>query len=204
MLALIATLTLGQAAASELAPTMPAPLEKLAKAMQQVRTLQASMRQEKEMAVFGETIVSRGRLAFVRPRMLWMDIDNPGGSTLIVNGDQMVMHYKGLGTTERFDLRRDPRAKAVAEHLFLLLEADLGELGRIYTLTVQQEKPLRFSLTPRAEALARIISRIDARTNGRGLVSRLDLIESGGDVTRWSFDEQVVNAEIDSSRFQVP
>lgn len=182
---------------------LPAELQAIAVRMRTIQSLEVRMHQEKEMAAFGEVLKAEGKLVFARPRRLLMDLDGPGGTTLVINGDTMSTRYKALNKTEHKNLSRDPRARAVAEHLFLLLDADPEALSAVYRLQVLTTSPLKVRLVPKPEALARIIAHVDAKFDARGFVDELTLYESGGDTTRWRFDTPRINFAVDASRFRI-
>jgi outer membrane lipoprotein-sorting protein len=184
--------------------TIPPELTAMADRMHAVRTLSARVRQEKELSALAEVVVNDGRFAFERPRRLAMDLEGPGGTRLVIDGDTMVMQYKTVGRSERTELSRDPRARAVAEHLFLLLDADPASLAKVYGLTVLEHRPLRIRLTPLAEALAKILAHVDADLDERGFVSTLTIVEANGDRTVWRFESPVVNEPIPAERFTLP
>jgi len=185
-------------------PAIPPELAVMAAKMREVRSLTARVRQEKELTALAEVVRNDGRFAFERPHRLEMDLDGPGGTRLVIDGDDMAMTYKGVGRTERMQLSRDPRARAVAEHLFLLLDADPNELAKIYGLEVLQAKPLRVRLKPLAPALAGIIAHVDADLDPRGFVSMITIVEANGDRTVWRFDAPTLNAVIPAQRFALP
>jgi outer membrane lipoprotein-sorting protein len=133
-----------------------------------------------------------------------MDLSGPGGTILIINGDEMILHYKALKKTERHQLSRDIRSKAIAEHLFLLLDANPESLSKTYTIKVVQASPLKIQLTPKAEALRKLIATIDAEISNRGYVAQLVLNESNGDKTRWRFTDPVLNTPLDGALFTFP
>ena len=186
------------------APPIPPELADLAERMRTVRSLAARVYQEKEIAALAEVVRNEGRFAFARPRRLAMDLDGPGGTLLVLDGDTMTVRYKGLDRTETTRLSVDPRARAVAEHLFLLLDADPPALARVYRMEVLGRRPLEVRLTPLAEALSRIIGHVDAQLDPRGFVSTLVIVEANGDRTRWSFREPVINAPLPSDLFSPP
>ena len=174
----------------------------IADKMRSIETLQVRMRQEKELQVLAETVKTEGTLTFARPRRLAIDLKGEAGATLIIDGDTMITVYKTLKRTERTSLSKDPRARAVAEHLFLLLEAEPKALAAVYDVTVLEEKPLTIRLVPRSDALAGILARVEARFDGRGFVDRLILFEKNGDLTRWEFDTPRINEPVPNSAFE--
>lgn len=183
-------------------PTALAPeLAALAAKMKSVTTLRADVHQDKVLAAFSETITSTGSLVFARPRNLWLDFAGPDGTTLVVNGDEMALRYTALARTERYRLSRDLRAKAIAEHIFLLLEADPRALGEVYVLELVAKSPMTLRLRPRAEALAAVIATIEAQFDERGLVHRMEIHEAGGDLTRWVFSNVRTNTPVPTERF---
>jgi outer membrane lipoprotein-sorting protein len=176
------------------APAALAPeLLRVAERMRAVQTLQVSLTQEKEMAAFGDVVRASGRVVLARPKKLLLDLEGPGGTTLVVSGDRMRLTYKALKKTEDHDLSRDLRAKAVADHLFLLLDADPQALQEVYEVSVTKRAPLEARLVPKAEALRRILRHVDLRFDAALLVETLVLQEDNGDVTRWRFSKPRVN-----------
>jgi outer membrane lipoprotein-sorting protein len=190
-------------ALAALAAAIPPELAAVAAKMRDIRSLSARLHQEKEIAALAEVVRNDGTFAFERPRKLALDLDGPGGTSLVINDGVMVMRYKGLGRTEITRLSRDPRARAVAEHLFLLLEADPEPLSSVYTLEVAHRAPLRVRLTPQAEALAKILRHVEAEFDERGFVSLLVITEANGDRTVWRFDTPTINQPIAAERFDV-
>ncbi len=178
-------------------------LASLAKHVQDIRTLQAKMVQRKEITVLGEAIETTGTIALARPRRLVIDLQGAGGTTLIIDGDQMTTHYRALGRTDRVRLSADARAASVAEHLFLLLEGDPSAMKKTYDLKESSTKPLRLRLTPRAEALRRVIAHVDTTFDPRGFVAQIVIAEASGDRTTWTFSEVKLNADIPPDRFRL-
>lgn len=204
VLLVLAAIAATPPASTPATPSIPPELAAMAVKMREVRSLTARVRQEKELAALAEVVRNDGRFAFERPRRLEMDLDGAGGTRLVIDGDTMAMTYKGVGRTERMQLSRDPRARAVAEHLFLLLDADPAELAKVYRLQVLQAKPLRIRLEPLAEALANIIAHVDADLDARGFVSMISIVEVNGDRTVWRFDAPTLNAPVPPQRFALP
>lgn len=191
------------AAAAAAPPEVPPALRKVADRMRAIHNLQVQLKQEKELAAFGDIIRTQGRMAFARPRKLLMDLSGLGGTTLIIDGDRLTMHYKALGKTEVTELSRDPQARAVAEHLFLLLKADPGPLAEVYTLAVTSESPLTVRLKPKGAALRKIINYVDARFDALGFVSSMTLAEAAGDETRWTFHSPLINQPLPENLFRL-
>lgn len=166
-----------------------------------VHTLRARMLQEKQLAVLGEVIRSSGTFLFERPRRLRMDLGGEDGTVLIIDGDRMVTHYKGLGKTERLRLSSDERASRIVDHLFLILEGDPIALGEVYDLEVRGREPLQIRLTPKSGSLAKAIRHVDAELDRRGFVAAITVSETNGDRTTWRFVDAVVNARLPASSF---
>jgi outer membrane lipoprotein-sorting protein len=185
-------------------PSLPQELVTAAERLQQVHSLEARVYQEKRIAALTDVARDNGTFAFERPRRLAMDLGGPAGTRLVIDGDTMALTYKALGRTERIELSQDPRARAVADQLFILLEADVAALARVYSAAVLGKSPLRVRLTPLSETLGRIIAHVDATIAARGFVSAIDIVEANGDRTLWRFDEPVLNKPIPAERFALP
>ncbi|MBI5509350.1 MAG: outer membrane lipoprotein carrier protein LolA [Deltaproteobacteria bacterium] len=203
---LVALLSVAAAPAIEevAPPAVPAPLALIARKMQEIKSLTAHLRQTKEIKILAEVAQSEGTLTFVRPRRLAIDLEGPGGTTMVIDGDQMTLVFKAVRRTERKSLAKDPRARAVAEHLFLLLEAEPQALQQTYDLKVVSDKPLAVRLVPRAAVLAKILRQVQARFDPRGFVDLLVVEETNGDVTRWQFEDTHINPPVPETAFAVP
>jgi len=179
----------------------PATLRALAGETRAIRTLQARLRQEKILTVLAETVRSEGTLAFARPRRLVVELGGEVGTRIVIDGDAMTTVDHALRRTARARLSSDPRARAVADHLFLLIDLDMSVMTRAYSLTVLGENPLKIQLVPKHEVLRQMIGRIELELDPRGFASSLALFETNGDVTRMRLDRAILNAPIDERVF---
>ena len=197
--------------AAPVAPTKTSPSAKLQQSIQQslqpfgnVKTLVATVDQEKTISLLEEPVHTVGQLLFQRPNKLRMDFQGPNGTTLLIDGATMTMHYKALKKTETYSLAGNVRSQAMAEHLFLRLNPDTKRLSAIYELTIQKRDPLVLVLTPKAPALRKHIASIRVKINPKGYVSLLELNEANNDTTKWTFTKTVLNSTIQSSLFESP
>jgi outer membrane lipoprotein-sorting protein len=196
------------AAVVSAAPLQAAGPVTLAEVIKQVQaqqktteTLQASFRQEKEMALLAKPEVSTGTFVYSRPsNVLWV-YDTPKRVQMVIAGGFMTTYYPELGKAERIDVKR------FEDRIFKYMGASgaIEELGRYFDFTFSdaKSKPVYvLDLTPKNRAVAKRVQRIkiwiDKKTY---LTNKIEYVEGDGDITRYEFTNIRVNEPIPQSRF---
>jgi outer membrane lipoprotein-sorting protein len=183
----------------------PITLEEVIKRVQAqqkgTRTLQASFRQEKEMALLAAPEVSTGTFVFSKPsNVLWVYEAPKRVQMLIANG-AMTTYYLDLNKAETIDIRK------FEDRIFKYMGASgaIDELARYFDFTFTDNAAAAtwvLDLTPKNRAVAKRVKRIkiwiDRQTY---LTTKFEYVEADGDVTRYSFSDVRVNQPVPEARF---
>lgn len=197
---LVALLASGSGARAE-DPT-EAVLARIQAAVANVRTLASDLVQEKHLAMFDEVLTSRGRFYFQAPDRLRWELLEPVRSGFSLNGGEGRRWHERTGSSESFDIRREPAMKLVADQLLAWARADFEWLRRQYRITAEAEAPAALRLEPRTAAAGgyldhlRIVFSADDR-----YVQTVEVFEADGDFTRIRFSNTVVNGPLDEGLF---
>jgi len=192
-------------AATVVVPAQAANLEQVIKKVQEQQkktmTLQASFRQEKELALLAKPEVSTGTFTYSRPSNVLWTYDAPKRVQMVIAGGVMTTYYPELLKAERIDVKR------FEDRIFKYMGATgaIDELARYFDFTFTDSKKTSvyvLDLTPKTKAVSKRVQRIklwiDKTTY---LTNRIEYVEGDGDITRYEFTNIRINEPIPASRF---
>jgi outer membrane lipoprotein carrier protein len=186
-------------------PAQAATLEQVIRKVQETQkktmTLQASFRQEKELALLSKPEVSTGTFTYSRPSNVLWTYDAPKRVQMVIAGGVMTTYYPELLKAERIDVKR------FEDRIFRYMGASgaIEELARYFDFTFTDKKAQSvylLDLTPKTKAVSKRVQRIklwiDKTTY---LTSKIEYVEGDGDVTRYEFTNVRINEPVPASRF---
>lgn len=186
-------------------PAQAATLEQVIKKVQETQkktmTLQASFKQEKELALLSKPEVSTGTFTYSRPSNVLWTYDAPKRVQMVIAGGQMTTYYPELLKAERIDVKR------FEDRIFKYMGASgaIDELARYFDFTFTDQKAKSvylLDLTPKTKAVSKRVQRIklwiDKTTY---LTSKIEYVEGDGDITRYEFTNVRINEPVPASRF---
>jgi outer membrane lipoprotein-sorting protein len=203
MLALCAaTMAVPLSAANKPAPIF---LEEVVKKVQEqqkkTRTLQATFRQEKELALLAKPEVSTGTFVYSKPNNVLWNYDAPKRVTMLIANGTLTTYYPNLNKAEAVDVTR------FEDRIFRYMGVSgaIDELARYFdfTFTDNAASPTYvLDLMPKSRVVARRVRRIKIWIDKQSyLTSRLEYVEGDGDTTRYEFTNVKLNQPIEQSRF---
>jgi outer membrane lipoprotein carrier protein len=188
-------------------PMQAATLEQVIKKVQEQQkktmTLQASFRQEKELALLAKPEVSTGTFTYSRPSNVLWTYDAPKRVQMVIAGGVMTTYYPELLKAERIDVKR------FEDRIFRYMGASgaIEELARYFDFTFTDSKAKQvyvLDLTPKTKAVSKRVKRIklwiDKNTY---LTSKIEYVEGDGDITRYEFTNVRINEPVPASRFAI-
>ena len=185
--------------------TPPVTLESVIKKVQEqqrkTQTIQASFKQEKELALLAKPEVSSGTFVFSKPNnVLWSYTAPKRVQMLIANGT-MTTYYPDLSKAERIDVRR------FEDRIFKYMGASgaIDELARYFDFTFTDTATNPFwvlDLTPKNRTVAKRVKGIKLWIDKTNYVAtKFEYIEGDGDITRYEFTNLKINQPIEQARF---
>ncbi len=191
------------------APELSAPelseqavLQNLERAASQVRSIQCDFVQTKQLKVFAEKLVSKGRMLLEKPDKLRWEYLEPSRQGFVVNGERAMRWSEFSDEPERFAIEDDMATRIIAEQLLAWAGVDLPRLRKSFELEVAQTTPPVLSLTPLSDKLGQYLQRIrvsfgpDARS-----VRRVQIQEQDGDETLLEFENIKLNEPLPQGAF---
>lgn len=183
------------------AETLEQVIKKVQETQKKTMTLQASFKQEKELALLSKPEVSTGTFTYSRPSNVLWTYDAPKRVQMVIAGGVMTTYYPELLKAERIDVKR------FEDRIFRYMGASgaIDELARYFdfTFTDQKAKSLYvLDLTPKTKAVSKRVKRIKLWIDkSTYLTSKIEYVEGDGDITRYEFTNVRTNEPIPASRF---
>ncbi len=186
-------------------PAQAATLEQVIKRVQEQQkktmTLQASFRQEKELALLSNPEVSKGTFTYSRPSNVLWTYDAPKRVQMVIAGGVLTTYYPELMKAERIDVKR------FEDRIFKYMGATgaIDELARYFDFTFTDAKAKSvyvLDLTPKTKAVSKRVRRIKIWIDKTTfLTNKIEYVEGDGDITRYEFTNIRINEPVPASRF---
>jgi outer membrane lipoprotein-sorting protein len=203
---LLAAGLLSAALAAPLAAA-PATLDSVVKKIQQqqkaTQTLQATFRQEKELALLAAPEVSTGTFVFSKPNNVLWSYDAPKRVQMLIAGGTLTTYFPDLAKAERIDVKR------FEDRIFKYMGATgaIDELAKYFDFTFTdsaKSSTYRLDLKPKNKATTRRVRSIRIWIDKTSyLTNKIEYVEGDGDITRYEFTNIQVNKPVPQTRFSL-
>jgi len=175
------------------APADEAPrLDAWLSALHKPKTVLAKFTQSKQHPAFQQPQISEGQVFLKRPDRLDFDYVRPHQVQLRLRGDRVQMHYPRSGRTQTLNLKDNPHLRVVVDTLAFFVRADRARLNRQYIARFEGQELV---LTPKDPGLRAMVDQIRVRADlGRGILTRVQLVQADDSITTLSFTAAQINA----------
>jgi outer membrane lipoprotein-sorting protein len=169
-----------------------------------VRSLSASLVQEKHLALFDQPLILRGKLYVQKPDRFAFRIDTPLRYTMVIAGEKLRQWDEDSAEVQTISLAENPGFKLVLRQMRGWLSGSYSSMLGEYDATILQEDPIELAFVPLANALAygtvervRVAFDSDARH-----LREIEILDRQGDRTVFQFADVRINADIDPSAWE--
>jgi len=178
-------------------------IRRITQACSEVSSIECAFRQEKDMSVMAEKIVSGGRFWFEKEKKLRWEYTDPFSYLIIISGDQMMVR-----DDQKVNLINIQSNKVFREINTMIVGAIRGTLledRKNFAASLEENAQQWIAtLIPQNPKVRESLSEITIFFNKRDLsVDRLIMRESSGDYTRINFSEKKINQEINDQIFSL-
>ena len=175
-----------------------AVLDRMEMALADVHTVRTRFVQEQTLALFKNTLISRGSILVEPPAKLLWRVESPIRYVLAIDGKQAKQWDGETGKTQILSLDDNPVFSAVAEQLSAWFGGHYGLLARDYDIAQRSEAPPVFEFVPKPESPAAKMLKlvtVSFREDERYIAS-IRIEDRGGDVTVLKFEETEINVPL--------
>ena len=166
-------------------------LAELEAELAEVRSLKVRFRQERELAILAEPVVSEGVLAFVRPDRLHWEWVSPYPSLLVLNHGRVERFDVDRGELRRLRPAGEEMMRSIAMQMTRWLQGRFRDASDLFAVEVRRGETDAIVLTPSTHGLAEMLSGVEIELGENPRVERVILHSPRGETTVMSyFDEQ--------------
>jgi len=180
-------------------------LKTLGKKVSDFKTLKTDFTQEKEMAMFKEKIVLRGRIYLQKPNKIAWHVDKPLRYSVLIT-DKLIRQWdEDTNKVQEISLTKNPIFQNVLNQLTVWFSGEYGTLLETNDVRLVQRDPLVIEFTPRDNNIARKVIKHITITfrEDQTYLKQIRIQELSGDVTTLTFTNTLMNAPLDSASFEV-
>ena len=193
------------AAAEEADTDLDTLMAGLEERMAEIRSVQASFFQQKELSLLASTVVIKGRMALEGDRLAW-HVDEPVRYSVVVIDAVMRQWDEDTGRVQRQSLKGNPVFQAVMEQLGHWFAGRYRPLRQEYRVELLERSPaLRLRFVPREESpAAKAIRSVTVEFPAEDAYIRgLKIVDAAGDATTLTFSDAVLNAPVPEETWRV-
>jgi outer membrane lipoprotein-sorting protein len=175
--------------------------EKLISMSARVGTIESDFVQEKHLSVLSNNIVSKGHFCFKKEDNIRWEYLQPYKYLIILAKGQI--YIKEEKNEKHYDMQSNKMFQEMNKFISGCIQGDILKNDKEYAINYFEDDRSYFvSLVPNAESMRKMLNEVQIWFNRTDLtVSRITMVESGGDYTKIDFTNKKLNTEIPLEKF---
>lgn len=184
---------------------MTAFLNSLGKKVSDFSSLKTEFTQEKEMALFKDKLVMKGRIYLQKPNRVAWHVDAPVRYSVLIT-DKLIRQWdEDSNKVQEISLVKNPIFQNVLNQLTVWFSGDYSSLLAVNEVRQVANEPLVLEFIPLEKNMARKVIKSITLTfrEDQKYLKQIRIQELSGDVTTITFINTLLNAPLDSASFEV-
>lgn len=180
-------------------------LNELGKQVSDFKTLKTEFTEEKEMALFKDKLVIKGRIYLEKPNKVAWHVDSPLRYSVLIT-DKLIRQWdEDTNQVQEISLTKNPIFQNVLNQLTDWFSGNYSSLIQENKIRIITRAPLSIEFTPRENNIARKVIKSITITfrEDRKYFSQIRIQELSGDITTLHFTNTLLNVPLDSKSFEV-
>lgn len=180
-------------------------LNRIGKKVSDFKTLKTDFTQEKEMAMFKEKLVIKGRIYLQKPNKVAWHVDKPLRYSVLITDKFIQQWDEETNQVQEISLTKNPLFQNVIRQLTVWFSGEYGSLLETNDVRLVKRSPVVLEFSPRANNDARKVIQSITITfrDDETYLQQIRMQELSGDVTTITFTNTLLNAPLDSESFEV-
>jgi outer membrane lipoprotein-sorting protein len=169
------------------------------------KTLKTEFIQEKEMALFRDKLVLKGRIFLEKPATVAWHVDSPVRSSVLITDKVIRQWDEDTNQVREISLAKNPVFQNVLNQLTVWFSGDYSSLIGVNTISIVRREPLALEFLPMEKNIAyKVIKKITITfRDDRKYLQQIRIEERSGDVTTIIFRNTQLNVPLDAGSFEV-
>ncbi len=175
--------------------------KKLVQMTATVNTLESDFIQEKNLSVLASKIISKGHFCYRKENHIRWEYLSPYKYLIIISGGKIFV--KEEKNQKQYDIQSNRMFQEMNKFISGCIQGDILNNEKDYKAGYfEDEKSYFVRLIPNADAMKKMLSEVQIWFNRNDLtVTRIVMLEPGGDYTRIDFTNKKVNTDIPLEKF---
>jgi len=180
-------------------------LRRLGRQVSEFKSLKTDFVQEKNLAIFQNKIILRGRIYLQKPGRIAWHVDKPVKYSVLITDTMIRQWDEDTDQVQEISLSKNPVFKVALGQLTTWFNGDYISLLDDYTVRIRRRDPFVLEFFPKETNAARKFIKsvtITFREDEKYL-KQIKIQEPSGDSTTLSFEDTVLNAPLEECFFKV-
>jgi outer membrane lipoprotein-sorting protein len=180
-------------------------LRRLGENVSAFKSLKTNFVQEKDLAIFQNRIIMKGRIYLQKPNRMAWHVDEPVKYSVVIT-DKLIRQWdEDTNRVQEIALSGNPVFQNVLNQLTVWFSGDYISLLKDYDARILKKAPLVFEFTPKGNNVAgKIIKSITiSLREDEKYLRQIKILELSGDSTTITFKDTVFDPVPDSLDFEV-
>ena len=184
---------------------LSALLNNIGKKVSDFTSLKTDFTQEKEMVMFKEKLVLKGRIYLQKPNKIAWHVDAPVRYSVLITDKFIRQWDEDTNKVQEISLTKNPIFLNVINQLTVWFSGEYGSLLAVNEVRVKQNDPLVLEFVPLEKNISRKVIKSITITfrEDQKYLKRIEILEKGGDLTTITFTNTQLNVPLDNASFEV-
>ena len=180
-------------------------LDELGRKVSDFKTLKTDFTQDKEMAMFKDKLVLRGRIYLEKPNKVAWHVDAPLRYSVLITDKVIRQWDEDTNQVQEISLAKNPIFQNVLNQLTVWFSGDYSSLLEVNSVRIVKHEPLMIEFIPLEKNISKKVIKSITITfrDDKKYLQQLRIQEVSGDVTTIHFTNTLLNAPLDSGSFEV-
>jgi outer membrane lipoprotein-sorting protein len=174
---------------------------KLAEMSEEIKTIESDFVQEKSLSVLSNKIISRGHFCFKKENNIRWEYLQPYRYLIIISNNKIYINDDQ--NQKQYDMQSNKMFQEMNKFISGCIQGDILKNEQDYKIGYYEDaKSYYVNLIPSSEKMRQMLQEVRIWFNHNDLtVTRITMMEPGGDYTKIEFTNKQLNTDIPLERF---
>ncbi|MCX5701011.1 MAG: outer membrane lipoprotein carrier protein LolA [Candidatus Omnitrophica bacterium] len=179
-------------------------LDNLEKKMSGIESIQTDFVQEKDLALFNEKLILKGKVFIKKPMLLSWRVFTPMRYSIVIRGSTISQWDEDTNKVQQVSMASNPSFQAAIAQMQNWFSGAYKSMQSDYEITLIKDNPLALVFIPKAGSLPQnFIKRVEiVFQDDLRYLKEISISEKNGDHTRLKFMNTEINQPIDAKTWE--